>query len=104
LLGAISHNLSNELSDLVNLGERLTALLQVVIAGVPLSWQWIQRRPVLGGLINQYSEVIPSSSTQNPTPGAAPSCYSAKPSDSETRRDSGAGSGLLQRQVPGLSP
>ena len=32
--GHISHNLSQELSDLVNLGERLTALLQVVIAGV----------------------------------------------------------------------
>ena len=34
--GHVSHNLSQELSDLVNLGERLTALLQVVVAGVDL--------------------------------------------------------------------
>jgi hypothetical protein len=30
----VSHNLSHELGDLVNLGQRLTSLLQVVVAGV----------------------------------------------------------------------
>jgi hypothetical protein len=30
----MSHNLSQELGDLVNLGQRLTVLLQIVVAGV----------------------------------------------------------------------